>query len=89
MLSNDVLFVPALDGKLRALDRRNGMLLWQYNTMRPFETVNRVKAHGGAMDNVPVLVAGPMLYAQSGYSLFGQLPGNVLLAFELAVPESD
>jgi hypothetical protein len=36
------------------------------------------------MDNVGVQYAGNMVYMQSGYTLFGQLPGNVLLAFEIA-----
>lgn len=52
-------------------------------TARPFETVNGVEAHGGSIDNAGVQVAGRMVYVQSGYSLFGQLPGNVLLASEL------
>lgn len=29
------------------------------------------------------LFAGDMVYMQSGYSLFGPLPGNILLALEI------
>ncbi len=49
------------------------------DTNRPFETVNGVKANGGTMDG-PV-VAGGMLYVNSGYGGFVGRPGNVLLAF--------
>lgn len=82
-IANDVIFAPALDGKVRAFDISNGALLWEFNTATEFETVSGATAHGGAMDNSAVLFAGDMVYMQSGYSLFGQMPGNVLLAFEL------
>jgi polyvinyl alcohol dehydrogenase (cytochrome) len=55
----------------------------QFNTAREFETTAGTVAYGGSMDNVAVQFAGDMVYMQSGYSLFGQLPGNILLAFEL------
>ena len=29
------------------------------------------------------VMAGDWLYVQSGYSMFGQLPGNVLLAYRV------
>ncbi len=80
---NDVVFAPSLDGRVNAFAAESGKLLWQYETVRPFETVNEVDAHGGSIDAAGVQAAGRMVYVQSGYSLFGQLPGNVLLAFEL------
>jgi polyvinyl alcohol dehydrogenase (cytochrome) len=82
-VANDVVFAPALDGKVRAFDSNTGSLLWQYNTAREFSTVAGSLAHGGSMDNVSVQFARNMVYMQSGYSLFGQLPGNILLAFEI------
>jgi polyvinyl alcohol dehydrogenase (cytochrome) len=42
-----------------------------------------VKAHGGSIDVAGVQAVGRMIYVQSGYMQFGQIPGNVLLAFEL------
>ena len=81
---NDVLFAPGLDGRVNAFAADSGKLLWQYETVRPFDTVNGVDAHGGSIDAAGVQAVGRMIYVQSGYSLFGQLPGNVLLAFELS-----
>ena len=78
-----VVFAPALDGKLRAFAAKTGEILWSYDTVQPYDTVNGVRAHGGAIDSAGVIAVGDMVYVQSGYSLFGQLPGNVLLAFKL------
>ena len=72
-----------LDGKIRVLGSDNGKELWTYDTMKDFETVNGVPAHGGSIDAAGAIAVGQMLYIQSGYSLFGQLPGNALLAFEV------
>jgi polyvinyl alcohol dehydrogenase (cytochrome) len=58
-------------------------LLWDFDTAREFKTVSGALAHGGAMDNAGVMFADDMVFMQSGYELFGQLPGNVLLAFKL------
>jgi polyvinyl alcohol dehydrogenase (cytochrome) len=57
--------------------------LWQFDTNREFETINGVKANGGAMDGPGAVVVNGMLYINSGYvSLIGR-PGNVLLAFSV------
>ena len=56
---------------------------WGYDTLRAFATVNGIEAHGGSIDVAGVQAAGSMIYVQSGYSMFGELPGNVLLAFRL------
>jgi polyvinyl alcohol dehydrogenase (cytochrome) len=83
-LVNDLLFSGALDGRLRAFRTSDGVPIWRIDTARVFETVNGVPGHGGSIDVAAVQVAGDLLYVQSGYSQFGQLPGNLLLAFELA-----
>jgi polyvinyl alcohol dehydrogenase (cytochrome) len=80
---NDVVFAPSLDGKIRAFAVTDGEQVWNYDTLRAFETINGVEAHGGSIDVAGVQAAGRMIYVQSGYSIFGQLPGNVLLAFRL------
>ncbi|MEM7015926.1 MAG: PQQ-binding-like beta-propeller repeat protein, partial [Pseudomonadota bacterium] len=82
-VANDVIFVPALDGKVRAFNTETGELLWHFNTAQAFDSTAGTKAHGGSMDNVGVQFAKDMVYMQSGYSLFGELPGNILLAFKL------
>ena len=80
---NDVVFAPSLDGKIRAFTVTDGEQVWNYDTLRTFETINGVEAHGGSIDVAGVQATGRMIYVQSGYSIFGQLPGNVLLAFRL------
>lgn len=76
-------FAASLDGTAYAFSLDDGAILWSYDTVRRFDTVNGVDAHGGAIDNPGIQVAGDMLFVQSGYALFGQMPGNVLLAFRL------
>ncbi len=80
---NDMVFSPSLDGKVHAFAVADGQQLWSYDTRRPFNTVNGVAAHGGSIDVAGVQAADAMIYVQSGYSPFGQLPGNALLAFRL------
>ncbi len=83
LVVNDLVLAAALDGRLRAFSRETGDVLWETDTYRGFETVNGVPAHGGAIDVAGVQVAGDLLYVQSGYGQFGQLPGNALLAYRL------
>jgi polyvinyl alcohol dehydrogenase (cytochrome) len=77
----ELVFSAGLDGKLRAFDIATGELLWMTETARPFAADNGIDGHGGAIDVGGQVVAGDWLYVQSGYSMFGQLPGNMLLAF--------
>ncbi|HEY1900131.1 MAG TPA: PQQ-binding-like beta-propeller repeat protein [Steroidobacteraceae bacterium] len=72
-----------MDGGLRAYSTRTGKVLWLFNTSREFDTVNGVKASGGSMDGPGPVVAGGMLFVNSGNGSLVGLPGNVLLAFGL------
>jgi polyvinyl alcohol dehydrogenase (cytochrome) len=74
-------FSGTLGGLLRAYSTEDGTVLWEYDTARDFQTVNGVKAKGGAIDGPGPMVIKGMLFVNSGYSRFGGLPGNVLLAF--------
>jgi polyvinyl alcohol dehydrogenase (cytochrome) len=78
-----VVFAGSVDGHLRAYSTRDGKILWQFDTGREFETVNRVKASGGSIDSAGPVVAGGMVFTNSGYGQFRGKPGNVLLAFEV------
>jgi polyvinyl alcohol dehydrogenase (cytochrome) len=69
------------DGGLRAYAADDGTLLWQFDTNREFPTVNGVKANGGSMDGPGPIVAGGLLFVNSGYGGIVGLPGNVLLVF--------
>jgi len=76
-----VVFATSTDGHIRAHSAEDGKLLWDFNTMRDFETVNGVKAHGGSIDGPGAVVVKGMVFINSGYPRNGGVPGNVLLAF--------
>jgi polyvinyl alcohol dehydrogenase (cytochrome) len=69
------------DGKLQAVSTADGVVLWSFDTMREFDTVNRVKARGGSISAPGPVVADGMVFVGSGYAVLGGTPGNVLLAF--------
>ena len=68
---------------MRILDAATGEVLRVIDTKREYQTVNGVDGHGGAIDLSGVVVDGDRLFVYSGYGMFGQMPGNVLLAFGL------
>jgi polyvinyl alcohol dehydrogenase (cytochrome) len=77
-----VVFAGGWDGVLRALSTEDGRVIWEYNTMKEFETVNGVPAKGGSMGAPGPTIAGGMVFVGSGYvGAIGGFPGNVLLAF--------
>lgn len=71
----------SLDGVLRVFDATSGNILFTFDTARAFQTINAVTANGGAIDNASIVAANGLLFVSSGYGMFGQMPGNVLLAF--------
>jgi polyvinyl alcohol dehydrogenase (cytochrome) len=77
-----VVFSGTLGGLLRGYSAEDGKVLWEFDTAHDFTTVNSVKAKGGAIDGPGAIVVKGMVFVNSGYSRFGGLPGNVLLAFE-------
>ena len=77
-----VAFLGSWDGHIRGYDTKNGAIVWDFDTVRDFETVNAVKARGGSINSMAPTVAGGLLYITSGYSGTA-LPGNVLLAFSV------
>ncbi|MGA8012329.1 MAG: PQQ-binding-like beta-propeller repeat protein [Candidatus Acidiferrales bacterium] len=74
-------FSGSIDGHLRAYATHDGKIIWDFDTARDFDTVNKVAAHGGSLDVGGPIVAGGMVFVVSGYPGFGAMPGNVLLAF--------
>jgi polyvinyl alcohol dehydrogenase (cytochrome) len=72
-----------MDGHLRAYSTRDGKVLWDFDTVRDYDTVNGVKAKGGAIDGPGPIVVNGMVFVNSGYTRMGGIPGNVLLAFEV------
>jgi polyvinyl alcohol dehydrogenase (cytochrome) len=76
-------FSGSMDGHLRAYKASDGALLWDFDTLRDFDTVNGVKAHGGSLNATGPTIYRGMLYVNSGYGALGGMGGNVLLAFGL------
>ena len=75
------MFSGSLDGHLRAYAADDGRVLWDVDTVREYKAVNGVTGRGGSLDGPGPVVVGGMVFVNSGYSRFGGMPGNVLLAF--------
>jgi polyvinyl alcohol dehydrogenase (cytochrome) len=58
-------------------------VIWDFDTVREFDTINGVPARGGSFNGPGVSVANGIVYVSAGYSSLGFMPGNVLLAFSL------
>ena len=86
--TDELAFSAGLNGIIRAYDIRSGDILWQAETARPFIGDNGIEGHGGAIDVSGQVIAGEWLYVQSGYSMFGQLPGNMLLAYRVTANDN-
>jgi polyvinyl alcohol dehydrogenase (cytochrome) len=76
-----VVFSGSMDGVMRAYDTRDGRIIWEFNTKRPFPAINGVEGKGGGINGPGPVIAGGILYVNSGYGAIGGIPGNVLLAF--------
>jgi len=72
-----------MDGHIRAFATEDGHLLWDFDTVLDYSTVNGIPARGGSLDGAGPVIFDGMLYVNSGYPRFGGMPGNVLLAFSL------
>jgi polyvinyl alcohol dehydrogenase (cytochrome) len=77
-----IIFSGGFDGVLRALSAADGKVVWQFDTVREFQTINGVAAQGGSIGSAGPVVAGGTLFVPSGYvGVTNSMPGNVLLAF--------
>jgi len=83
VVANGVVYAGALDGRLRMFDAETGRLLRVIETKQAFKGSNGVDGHGGAIDVGGAIVDGGQLFVLSGYGMFGQMPGNVLLVYGL------
>ncbi|MGI9286768.1 MAG: PQQ-binding-like beta-propeller repeat protein [Pseudomonadales bacterium] len=74
----------AMDGHLRAYDRKTGSVLWDFDTAREFTAVSGVTAQGGTIGGgAGAVFKNGRLFINSGYGIYYHMPGNVLLAFGL------
>ena len=72
----------SLDGRLFVLDVKTGRELWKFDTLRDYATLNGVPGKGGSIDGASIVGVNGLLLSGSGYGMFGQAPGNLLLAFK-------
>lgn len=76
-----VVFSGSLDGHIRGFSADDGKVIWDFDTVRDYTTVNGAAARGGSLDGAGPVVVDGMLYVNSGYPRQGGMAGNVLLAF--------
>ena len=77
-----VAFSGSVDGHLRAYSATDGAILWDFDTIRTYDTVNGVPGRGGSLNVAGPAISGGTLFVDSGYVQNGT-PGNVLLAFSV------
>lgn len=79
-----VVFQGSGDGRLFAISAADGKQIWEFNTARDFDTVNKVPARGGAIATSGASVVNGMVFVSAGYGISSAAQGgNVLLAFGL------
>jgi polyvinyl alcohol dehydrogenase (cytochrome) len=76
-----VVFSGSDDGHLRAYATEDGKVLWDFDTVREYQTTNGARGKGGSLDGAGPVLVGGMLFVNSGYARNGGIAGNVLLAF--------
>jgi polyvinyl alcohol dehydrogenase (cytochrome) len=65
-----VIFSGSLDGHLRAFAAEDGKVLWDFDTVREYQTVNGVKGTGGSLDDLPLRRYRRRLASEKSRSLF-------------------
>ncbi len=78
----DHIITGGLDGRVYMVEKKTGKLVWTFDTARDFDTLNGVKGNGGSVDNASIIAANGLVIMNSGYGLFGQGAGNVMIAFK-------
>ncbi len=71
-----------MDGVLRIHDGATGAVLWENDTTADVTATSGAKAHGGSIGGAagPVVQNG-RIFVNSGYGIYGHMPGNVMLVF--------
>ena len=78
-----VVFSGSVDGHLRGYSTMDGKVIFDFDSVGPYKTVNEVPARGGSFDGPGPAIAGGMIFVSSGYARAGGIPGNVLLALSV------
>jgi polyvinyl alcohol dehydrogenase (cytochrome) len=83
VLSVDQSVIAAgIDGRIYIHDAGTGAVIWEYDSLRDFDTLNGVPGKGGGVDSHSIAAGGGMVFSGSGYGAYQQPRGNVLLAFK-------
>jgi polyvinyl alcohol dehydrogenase (cytochrome) len=77
-----VAFSGSVDGHIRAYSATSGAIVWDFDTVRMYDTINGVPGRGGSLNVAGPAISGGTLFVNSGYVQNG-MPGNVLLAFSV------
>jgi polyvinyl alcohol dehydrogenase (cytochrome) len=76
-------FSGSWGGHLRGYSTKTGAIVWDFDAMREFDTVNHVPAQGGSFNGGGPAIADGLVITNCGYGFVGGKPGNVLLAFSV------
>lgn len=78
-----VAFAGSLDGHIRGYDTTSGRVVWDFDTVRSYDTVNGVPGRGGSLDGPGPVIGDGIVFVNSGYTVDGGMAGNVVLAFSV------
>jgi polyvinyl alcohol dehydrogenase (cytochrome) len=81
--TDGLVIASSLSGYLFAHDAATGELVWEYNTVQEYPTINGIAAKGGSIDATGPVLSGDYMIVSTGYATFGQMPGNAVLVFRL------
>jgi polyvinyl alcohol dehydrogenase (cytochrome) len=76
-------FSGSWGGHLRAYSTKTGEIVWDFDALHDFATVNHVPAQGGSFNGGGPAIANGLVITNCGYGFVGGKPGNVLLAFSV------
>jgi polyvinyl alcohol dehydrogenase (cytochrome) len=76
-----IVVAGGLDGRLDIYAGATGKVLWSFDSVTDFDSVNGVPTRGGGFDAHGAMLADNLLIVASGYGSFSQLGGNALLVF--------
>ena len=81
--TDDLIFAGSLDATMRIYSSKTGALIWSFDTLTEFNTINGVPASGGSIDSAGTILIDNKFIVNSGYDKFRLQPGNALLVFEV------
>ncbi len=81
LVVDNAVVAATLGGKVMVFDAATGKVLATYDTAHAYDSPNGVPTKGGSIDAHSIFAGDGALFVGSGYGMFGQPPGNALVAF--------